>query len=312
MSQLNSVKTVGKIYETTDYNMFKPLAQNRGAGNNQGVKKGKVKKIVNMILQDKFIYELSPIQVNQKNQIIDGHHRLAAMKEVGKPVRFIVINDEKFNQGSNTQNAKVEFVNNIYTVNGTNPTWTGKDLYKAGIELKLELALGIEQLLETNEENFDYNDVLALLTKNLDVFKGAKKAGYDVKIFADKNLLNRFKSDEFQEELDYFVKLNQKYRISPRRKTALSTFYSLMWNAEKLGIEKERLEKQALSVPEKTIKNNSKMRVPKVAIRVFVDAYNKTLKASDERRLKAFKLLKAMGSSQQDVEEVESEELIEA
>lgn len=310
MPQSNgTVRTVGKIYETTDYGMFKPLSQNRGSGNNQGVKKSKVKKIVQLMEAGKFIYELSPIQVNQKNQIIDGHHRLAAMKELGKPVRFIVIENERFNQQSNTQTSKVEFVNNIYNVNGTNPTWTGKDLFHAGIELKLELALGIQQLLEDNENNFDFNDVLALLTKNLDVFKGAKKAGYDVTIFNNKELLQRFKSPEFQQEIEYFVKLNYKLLISPRRKVALDTFYTLLWNAERLGIDRERLQKKVLSIPEKTIKNNSKMKVPKVAIRTFIaDGYNKG--ASNTQRLKVSTIFKTL-LKPEDAEEMELEEQFE-
>lgn len=69
-----------KIYETTDYGMFRQMLGNRDI-------KGE-SKIVNSI--KKVGYVMNPIIVNEKNEIIDGQNRLEALRSLGLPVYYII------------------------------------------------------------------------------------------------------------------------------------------------------------------------------------------------------------------------------
>lgn len=73
-------KTIGKIYETNDYDKFKRLEGNRDVKNS--------KKIVQSISEVGYI--LSPILVNENYEVIDGQNRLDALEELGLPVFYIM------------------------------------------------------------------------------------------------------------------------------------------------------------------------------------------------------------------------------
>jgi len=76
-----NMETTICINETTDYSIFKAMNGNRK------VNLGNVRRIV----ASKKIKDLPvPIIVNEKMEVIDGQHRLAACKELGTAVKYIV------------------------------------------------------------------------------------------------------------------------------------------------------------------------------------------------------------------------------
>jgi hypothetical protein len=60
------------VYSTEDYSIFKKLSGNRDLYPNQ------VKKLVRVIDADKDFTKKNPLKVNEKMEVIDGQHRLAA------------------------------------------------------------------------------------------------------------------------------------------------------------------------------------------------------------------------------------------
>lgn len=78
------MKVVNQVNQTNDYEMFKTLDGNRTVN----------KLHVNRLKESfKTAYLLSPILINQLNQIIDGQHRFEAAKSLGLPVNYIICND---------------------------------------------------------------------------------------------------------------------------------------------------------------------------------------------------------------------------
>lgn len=73
-------RSIGQIYETDDYSKFKRLEGNRSIRN--------IKKILDSI--DSVGYVLSPILVNEKFEVVDGQHRLEALKKKGLPVHYMI------------------------------------------------------------------------------------------------------------------------------------------------------------------------------------------------------------------------------
>lgn len=73
----NPTKTI-PVYETTDYSIFKSLTGNRTLYENH------VKRLVKVIKSNPSLTEMNPIKVNEKLEVIDGQHRLAAFKLFAK------------------------------------------------------------------------------------------------------------------------------------------------------------------------------------------------------------------------------------
>lgn len=70
------------IYTTDNYYQFKKLM------NNRDVRSGGVKNIIDSI--NTIGYVTNPIIVNEKHEVIDGQHRLEALKALGMKVDYIV------------------------------------------------------------------------------------------------------------------------------------------------------------------------------------------------------------------------------
>lgn len=127
----NDEKT-NTIYSTQDYGKFSSI------GGNRHVLKSHVNTIVDAIKTNNLLSS-SPILVNEKMQVIDGQHRLAAAKELGVPVFYIihpglVLKDVQA-INSNKKNWKVEDYAQSYASIG-NPHYIEyirfRDKYKIG------------------------------------------------------------------------------------------------------------------------------------------------------------------------------------
>lgn len=71
-----------KVYETRKYSVFKKLEGNRDTYS--------IKKITDSIKRVGYIP--SPICVNESMEVIDGQNRLEALKQLGMPVHYYIVN----------------------------------------------------------------------------------------------------------------------------------------------------------------------------------------------------------------------------
>lgn len=103
------MKVVNQVNQTNDYSMFKTLEGNRY------VNKLHVKRLKESFRES---YLLSPILINQRNEIIDGQHRFEAAKSLGLPINYIICNDYGLKEvqllNTNMKNWKKEDYLNAY------------------------------------------------------------------------------------------------------------------------------------------------------------------------------------------------------
>jgi hypothetical protein len=96
-----------QVKETKNYEMFKYVNGNRQTNNLH------IKRLKESMSKE---YLVSPIIVNENNEVIDGQHRLQVVKELKLPVRFIVCKGyglpqvQRFNQNSKNWGG-MEFIN---------------------------------------------------------------------------------------------------------------------------------------------------------------------------------------------------------
>ena len=76
------MRLINKVYETTDYDLFKFIHGNRNINLSQ------LNKLKESIAED---YIQVPIIVNEKYEIIDGQHRYHALQSLKKPIYFIKV-----------------------------------------------------------------------------------------------------------------------------------------------------------------------------------------------------------------------------
>jgi hypothetical protein len=93
-----------EVFETKEYSQFKKIDYNRA------ISKSNVKKIMKSIIEYGLIV---PIVVSEDGYIIDGQHRLEALRELQMPVWYVV-----------SQNIKRDIVQEV---NGVRKNWTSKD-----------------------------------------------------------------------------------------------------------------------------------------------------------------------------------------
>lgn len=74
---------IGKVYATTDYDKFKTIVGNRPV-----VEKGAHYKEVLASIKDEG--QICPAIVNDRNEVIDGQHRLAICRQLGIPFVYVV------------------------------------------------------------------------------------------------------------------------------------------------------------------------------------------------------------------------------
>lgn len=77
------MKEIATVYRTSDLSIFKTLNGNRE------VKDRRKQKLMESI--DKYGYITNPIIVNERYEVIDGQGRLAACKELGTPIDYIIV-----------------------------------------------------------------------------------------------------------------------------------------------------------------------------------------------------------------------------
>lgn len=78
-----SKEIIGKVFATTDYDKFKTIVGNRPV-----VEKGShFKEVLNSIKAEG---QICPAIVNERNEIIDGQHRLAICRQLGIPFVYVI------------------------------------------------------------------------------------------------------------------------------------------------------------------------------------------------------------------------------
>lgn len=115
-----------RIYRTNNYDKFKRLEGNRE------VDAKKVKKIKKSI--EEVGYISNPIIVNENFEVIDGQHRLQALKELGKPIEYII--QKKLN------------IKEVLYMNVNQEKWSMMDYIKSHAELGNESYKRLLDLVE--------------------------------------------------------------------------------------------------------------------------------------------------------------------
>jgi hypothetical protein len=137
------MKEVNHVYETNDYSMFKTLDGNRD------VQKLHVQRLKKSFSEE---YLFSPLIVNEKNEVIDGSHRLQAASELNLPIRFIIC--EKYG------------LKEIHRLNTNMKNWKKEDYLEGYCDLKYPEYLKFRNFMRRFPE-FGIGSAEIILTQRL-------------------------------------------------------------------------------------------------------------------------------------------------
>lgn len=200
-------------YETTNYSSFKRINGNRDLSENNV--KGIIKNVQKNGLKPTIVI------VNEKMEIIDGQHRVEAMKRLGLPVYF------QIHKGLDLKDC--------IAMNTNAKTWASLDYVDSYSELENEDYLELKRLSELYPE-FTYNNIITIIN--------ACTTGSLSKIIKNGELELRYKGKEAEERLDYVKKLKPYFsNVTGRRECLFSTLSRTM---DLPLVDKSRLEEQII------------------------------------------------------------------
>jgi hypothetical protein len=138
-SQVQKGEKVNQVYKTYDLSIFKSIDGNR-VPNLQHIRRLSASV-------EQYGMKCNPIIVNERLEVIDGQHRLAAAKEVGTYVYYIVIEGYTLSE--------------VHTLNLNQKNWTKKDFMYGYADMGVMSYVKLKKFVEKNDD-FTFNDCIAL------------------------------------------------------------------------------------------------------------------------------------------------------
>ena len=261
-------KVVANVYETNDYEQFKVLAENRGQKETKGIKDRKIKQLQAMIDAGTWVSEISRVKVNTRGEIVDGAHTFEVLKRNGLPIRYEIAQDERLNV-----TAKRDLIGSVYSINTVTTSWTAGELFKAAVQTRAPLALLLSEIIEANENFFNWTDLMGLLEKDSRYFIGRWRQS-NMQTFERKDLILLANSLEFNLELKAFVKLNLKARIAQKKGEIIKAAYDILWHAGDM-VNKSLFRKSLASIPETSVLS-AKTQTDEGCRRMLLQHYNRS------------------------------------
>jgi hypothetical protein len=129
-SQVQKGQEVNVVYKTYDLSMFKSIDGNR-VPNLQHIR-----RLTSSVKE--YGMKCNPIIVNEKYEVIDGQHRLAAAKEAGTFVYYIMI--------------KGYTLSEVHTLNLNQKNWTKKDFVDGYANMGVESYMKLRSFIDRNED----------------------------------------------------------------------------------------------------------------------------------------------------------------
>jgi hypothetical protein len=137
-SQVQKGEKVNQVYKTYDLSIFKSIDGNR-VPNLQHIRRLSASV-------EQYGMKCNPIIVNERLEVIDGQHRLAAAKEVGTYVYYIVIEGYTLSE--------------VHTLNLNQKNWTKKDFMYGYADMGVMSYVKLKKFVEKNDD-FTFNDCIA-------------------------------------------------------------------------------------------------------------------------------------------------------
>ena len=134
-----SSQEVNVVYQTNDLEMFNAIKGNRPP-NPQHIRRLCDSIRVHGILQN-------PIIVNEKMDIIDGHHRLMAAKAAKSSIYFIIVRGYELKE--------------VHVLNLNQKNWTTRDFMEGYADMGIESYIKLRNFTRRNKE-FTISDAVAL------------------------------------------------------------------------------------------------------------------------------------------------------
>lgn len=197
------------IYSTMNYGgkkdmgMFKLLDYNRGEDN--GIESKRLQDFKKIVAENKFFFTWVNVVINEMGVVVDGHHRLQLLKELGMPVNFIITSEPKFNPTNDPKGTKL--LSAIATLNAVDSKWSGAHHFNAAVKCGVQLAVEIKKMKARfdNKSGVDAKQVTGgrifnLIKKNV---KGLQSTLVDVMDYEDATLIEILLSDDFKAELEF-------------------------------------------------------------------------------------------------------------
>ena len=186
-----------QVYKTTDYFLFKTLDGNRQLNTLH------LKRLIKSMEKSALF---SPIIVNENHEVIDGQHRLEALKSLKLPVHYIVIRGYGLRE--------------VQILNANSKTWNADDFMNGYCDLGFKDYITYKEFKDNY--GFDHNSCMTLLAWGT--------SGKNVKDFYEGN----FKILDIETAKDYAEKISllKEFYAGYKRRSFILAMTTLLKNED--------------------------------------------------------------------------------
>lgn len=206
MKQFKNLNSA-EVQRTKLWDFFKPIEGNRGK--TQKYDEKRVRNIIKIIESGNYYEELSIVIVNKKGIIIDGVHRVEALRRLKMFVYFRMLTSDLYNPKDPSDLMLV-----VSTINTYNPAWTAKEMFETALLLGNKLATLLDDLrcdVVTSNEfplvegDIRINTMMVLVKRDPKQTHGRRVNFGDY--YCDDKYLQYAQSPEFADEFKYVCKI---------------------------------------------------------------------------------------------------------
>jgi hypothetical protein len=262
-------EVVAHIYETNNYGKFKFVAENRGRKETDGISAKRMELLQWLKDNNKWIPEKSTVYVNEDGLIVEGRHNFELAVRNKLPVRYIIMEDVRFNDGMSLQ----ELLEHILWINTIDTSWGKAEIFSAACQGKFKVALAIQSLLRIYKDAFKWTDVWALLTHEEDYFAHAAYSKFiSMSEFRNNDLYKEATHENFRAEINYLLKLMELFSGTENKRMWIRAVYSILNKANEI-IDRKAFRKCVLKLDhDKIVRLN--VQDLKGCVRILTEHYN--------------------------------------
>lgn len=247
-------KSAIQIYRTKNYDQFYLMEGNRM------INEKHVQQLVKSMTEDEAI---SPIQVNEKMEIIDGQHRFRALQEMKRPVYYYIV------KGANLQT--------VQKLNSYSKNWNTEDYMASYIEAGNINYIQYKGFRDMYKLPHTVN--LMLLTGG-SISSGGRNYHTDEKLFKD----GQFKIKDIDKAIDIAMKIEELAPLTNIYK-ARSFVYALMKCLKNKSFDWKKFVHKCSYQQKKLIRCSNVEQY----LEVIEEVYNYNSKAADKLVLRNIK-----------------------
>lgn len=233
-----------QIHRTKNYSIFNTIESNRGQGKSDGIEKNRLKFFNNIMKSVMWLPAFGLIYINRDGYVLDGNHKLSALKKRNDYILFVVLDEEFVNPTTKILSEyRKQLMISMSKMNQKDSAWRTGSHFRGALELDFELAVLINEQIQyvsanttLSDKDVPANHIYSLVKTNTKHFGSAKKIL--IEDYLNVNDISYIKTNKFALDMEFYIvvaELVRKLFSGASINKALKIIFNGFWMVDKVG-----------------------------------------------------------------------------